>query len=420
LLTIIEFPVFLSILEYSQCMGWNRHSLAKLPSMSRPLRIVTGPHETLLALREALSSTGPAVLPLPVERAENVELTVPRRTAIVVETSGTTQNPKRVALSADAVLASAAASASALGGEGQWLLAVPSHYIAGINVLVRSIASGWDPVVLDSVEDRSSAGLPPSLAPVGFSAAGFVTAAATLEAPLRFTSLVPAQLARLLEDQEAIVALQRFSAVLVGGQSMPATLATAAAEHGIRVVRSYGSSETSGGCVYDGAPIGQTEVRIRDGQIEVTGPVLAEGYLRDPERTADAFFVEHGTRWYRTGDGGRLESGVLTVTGRLDDVIISGGIKISLGDVEAVVRELPGFDDAVVVGMPSEKWGEVAVVVACAPHSAAVESAALIRTLVTARLGREAAPARIEYLAAIPLLRSGKPDRRAIRAAVNH
>lgn len=413
---MIELPVFVNIPEHSQCIGWNRHSLAKLPSMTRPLRIVAGPHETLLALREALSSIGAAVLPLPVERAENVELTVPHRTAIVVETSGTSQNPKRVALSADAVLASAAASASALGGEGQWLLAVPSHYIAGINVLVRSIASGWEPVVLDSVEDRSSAGLPP----VGFSAAGFVTAVAKLEAPLRFTSLVPAQLARLLEDQEAIVALQRFSAVLVGGQSMPATLATAAAEHGIRVVRSYGSSETSGGCVYDGAPIGQTVVRIRDGQIEVTGPVLAEGYLRDPERTDDAFFVEHGTRWYRTGDGGRLEDGVLTVTGRLDDVIISGGMKISLGDVEAVIRELAGFDDAVVVGMASEKWGEVAVVVARAPHSAAVESVALIRTLVTARLGREAAPARIEYLAAIPLLPSGKPDRRAIRAALNH
>jgi O-succinylbenzoic acid--CoA ligase len=255
---------------------------------------------------------------------------------------------------------------------------------------------------------------------VGFSAAGFVTAAATLEAPLRFTSLVPAQLARLLEDREAIVALQHFSAVLVGGQSMPATLATAAAEHGIRVVRSYGSSETSGGCVYDGRPIGQTVVRIRDGQIEVTGPVLAEGYLRDPERTDEAFSVENGTRWYRTGDGGRLEDGVLTVTGRLDDVIISGGMKISLGDVEAVVRELAGFDDAVVVGMPSKKWGEVAVVVARAPNSAAVESVALIRTLVAARLGREAAPARIEYLVAIPLLRSGKPDRRAIRAALNH
>lgn len=417
--------------------------------MTRSLQIVVGPHETFLALREALSSTGPAVLPLPLERAadaradahadaadaadaaEATELTVPRRTAIVVETSGTSQKPKRVALSADAVLASAAASASALGGEGQWLLAVPSHYIAGINVLVRSIASGWDPVVLDSVAERPATSLASSLPAAGlsgggFTAAGFVAAAATLEAPLRFTSLVPAQLARLLEDRGAVSALQRFTAVLVGGQSMPATLAAAAAASGVRVVRSYGSSETSGGCVYDGRPIGQTVVRIRDGQIEISGPVLAEGYLRDPERTDEAYYIDHGTRWYRTGDGGDFVDGVLTVTGRLDDVIISGGIKISLGDVEAVVRELPGLDDAVVVGMPSEQWGEVPVVVARMPNNGVQGSAtdatvtALVTAVVTARLGREAAPARIEYLPEIPLLASGKPDRRFIRAALDH
>jgi O-succinylbenzoic acid--CoA ligase len=365
----------------------------------------------------------------------DLEATVPLRVAIVVETSGTSQKPKLVALSADAVLASAAATASALGGEGQWLLAVPSHYIAGINVLVRSIASGWDPVILDSVRERpreapargsattesgtTESTTTESVGP-GFSAAGFVTAANQLEAPFHFTSLVPAQLARLIEDPGAVAALQRFTAVLVGGQSLPARLADTAARKGIHVVRSYGSSETSGGCVYDGRPIGQTSVRLRDGQIEISGPVLAEGYLRDPERTNDVFYVDDGTRWYRTGDGGRLTDGVLTVTGRLDDVIISGGIKVSLSDVETVVREIAGFDDAIVVGMPSERWGEVPVVVARGANTDASERLALIGALVAERLGREAVPARIAYLAELPLLPSGKPDRRAVRVTLNH
>jgi len=391
--------------------------------MTRPLRIVVGVDETLRALRAALSASGDAVFPLPARGAEH-EQRLPRdvsqRTALVVQTSGTSQKPKRVALSSDAVLASAAASASALGGEGQWLLAVPSHYIAGVNVLVRSITSGWEPVVSDS----ASTG--------GFTAAGFVAAAERLEAPLRFTALVPAQLARLLADSAGVDALRSLSAVLVGGQSMPGSLASAASQLGIRVVRSYGSSETSGGCVYDGRPIGQTVARIRAGQIEITGPSLADGYLGDPERTDEVFIIDEGLRWYRTGDAGTLIDGVLAVSGRLDDVIISGGIKVSLSDIEAIVREIVGYGDAVVVGMASEKWGEVPVVVVPAAAAATARAAensdigdvdddglTMLTALVTVRLGREAAPARIVQLDELPLLPSGKPDRRAIAAAVN-
>ena len=187
--------------------------------MARSLKIVVGVHDTFFGLREALSSADAAILPVALGSAtlrSELGLDVPLRTAIVVETSGTSQQPKRVALSADAVLASAAASASALGGEGQWLLAVPPHYIAGINVLVRSIVAGWEPVVLDSLVAATG---------TGFSPSEFVTAATQLEAPLRFTSLVPAQLSRLMTDPAAIAALRRFNAVLVGGQSLPTPLA---------------------------------------------------------------------------------------------------------------------------------------------------------------------------------------------------
>jgi O-succinylbenzoic acid--CoA ligase len=221
-----------------------------------------------------------------------------------------------------------------------------------------------------------------------------------------FTALVPAQLSRVLAAPAAATAAARFERILLGGQSAPHELLDAAERAGLRVTTTYGSSETSGGCVYDGVPIGNTAVRISDGEVELSGAVLAEGYLDDDERTAAAFVDDAGTRWYRTGDTGEYEDGRLAVRGRLDDVIISGGIKVSLADVERVVRSLEGQSDAVAVRAPSEQWGEVPVIVT----TRAVELEDL-RTAVRSSLGPAAAPARVIVVDAIPLLSSGKPDR---------
>ena len=358
--------------------------------MTRALRVIPAePLGVLAALRHALSGSGPAVLVS--DAATSVPTEVPKRVALVVETSGSTAVPKRVLLSADALLASAAASTSAVGGSGQWLLALPTHYIAGLNVLVRSIASQTEPVLLRDGR---------------FDPVQFARAAERMDADLRFTSVVPTQLARLLEIPEARSALQRFDRILVGGQSTPQSLVDRASEFDVALTRTYGSSETSGGCVYDGTPIGNTQVRVRDGQVELSGAVLAEGYLDDPERTDAAFVDGDGTRWYRTGDVGEYVDGLLTVTGRLDDVIISGGVKVSLADVERVVRTLDGQSDAVAVRAPSERWGEVPVVVTTRPIELD-----LVRTAVRAALGAPAAPARVVVVDAIPQLSSGKPDR---------
>ena len=348
----------------------------------------------LVALRTALDGSGPAILPL--AEPADAPSAVPERVAVVVQTSGSTGSPKRVALSAEALLAGAAASDAVLGGPGQWLLCLPAHYIAGINVLTRSIVAGTEPVLMD---------------PEGFTAARFAEAAAALTHPRRYTSLVPAQLGRLLREEAGIAALRGFAAVLVGGQALPERLHALAIEAGITVIRTYGSSETAGGCVYDGVPIGDVTVRIRDSRIELAGSVLAEGYLDDPERTAEAFLEKEGRRWFRTEDGGVLDDGVLTVTGRLDDVIISGGVKVSLAEVEAVVRSLPGLADAVVVAAPHPEWGEAPVLVTAHP----VDPDA-VRQAVAARLGPAAAPARVHLLDELPMLASGKPDRVAITA----
>jgi O-succinylbenzoic acid--CoA ligase len=279
---------------------------------------------------------------------------------------------------------------------------LPAHYVAGAQVLVRSIAAETEPAIL----------------PAGhFDPARFGALAATMTGEARFVSLVPAQLARLIEagdDVPALIALlRRFDGILVGGQSLPAGLRNRATELGLRIVTTYGSSETSGGCVYDGIPIGNTRARAIDGRLELAGAVLAEGYLGDPRRTADAFHDDDGLRWYRTGDLGTVEDGRVTVTGRADNVIISGGEKVQLDAVEAAVRECDGFEEAVVVAVESAEWGQVPAVAVAVAGSARTSLDAL-REYVVRRLGRAAAPARIQTLDALPMLPSGKPDRVAI------
>jgi O-succinylbenzoic acid--CoA ligase len=370
--------------------------------MTRRLDVVRGA-EVLPRLREALAG-GPAVLPAPegVDPA-GLPAEVERRIALVVETSGSTGRPKRVALSADALLANAAASESALGGPGQWVLALPTHYIAGLNVLARSFAAEIDPV---------------EVAGEHFTAAGFADAARRMSVPERFAALVPVQLATLLGDRDATAELRRFQAVLVGGQATPAALADRATAAGIRLVRSYGSSETSGGCVYDGRPVGGTTVRIEDGEVWLGGPSLAEGYLDDPGLTAERFVMADGARWFRSADGGSFDGEVLTVTGRRDDVLISGGVKVAIAAVERVLRERPDLHDAVVVAAPDERWGQTPVAFTASPRDEAADAAAI--AAVGDELGAPARP-RIVHLDALPQLSSGKPDRRRLagRAAAD-
>ncbi len=361
----------------------------------RPLRAVPDGPAVFAALREALGG-GPAVLPLAGPMPGDLPERVEQRIALVVETSGSTGRPKRVAISADALLANTAASESALGGPGQWVLALPTHYIAGLNVLARSLAAETEPVAVEGEH---------------FTAAGFVAAARGLGIPERFTALVPAQLATLLDDAEATAALRDFARVLIGGQATPATLLERATGAGIRVTRSYGSSETSGGCVYDGQPIGGTTVRVVEDEVWLGGPSLAEGYLGDPGLTADRFVMADGARWFRTADAGTFDGQRLAISGRRDDVLISGGVKVSLGAVERALREQPGLIDAVVVAAPDERWGQVPV----AFTAAEVDAAAAIAT-VASELGAASRPARIVRLDILPALPSGKVDRLALAA----
>ncbi|WP_263089751.1 AMP-binding protein [Curtobacterium sp. RIT-PI-V] len=371
--------------------------------MTRPL-VALGTSDPLAVLRglEAALAGGPALLPV-AEGAPALPTPPPadvrQRVALVVETSGSTGTGKRVALSSEALLAGAAAADAALGGPGGWVLALPTHYIAGLNVLTRSIAAGTTPVVV---------------APGHFYAAAFADAADQLvtgpASPRRYTSLVPVQLARVLDDDRATAVLAGFDAVLVGGQATPAALRERAVAAGVHIVTTYGASETSGGCVYDGVPFGTVRTAVVDDELQLSGPMLAEGYLGDDDRTAATFVERDGLRWYRTGDAATVSDEVVRVLGRLDDVVISGGEKVRLGAVERLVRDLPDQHGAVVTRRASGEWGEVPVVVTEQPLDLDT-----VRSHVGDALGRAARPAAVVVVDRLPMLASGKPDRRAIQ-----
>ncbi len=300
---------------------------------------------------------------------------------LVIATSGSTGRPKRVVLSREAMRASALATQDRLGGPGRWVLNLPPTYVAGVQVLYRSVVAGTEPLLEEG--------------PAG------PTHGRT------YVSLVPTQLFRRLEDRAGLTALARFDAVLLGGGPLAPTVRAEAEGHGIRVVQTYGMSETCGGCVYDGRPLAGVDVQVGpQEEVLLRGPVLFDGYEDDPERTASA--LREG--WFHTGDTGRLDpDGRLRVTGRLDDIIISGGVKVPGGAVAERLRSHPSVEEAMVLGAPDEEWGQrVVAFVVLAPAAGSVAPEAELRALFPEQGW---APKEYRPIDRVPLLANGKPDR---------
>lgn len=403
--------------------------------------------------------------------------------ALVVGTSGSTGTPKRTALTARALAASAAATERFFGSNSdtasQWLLALPAHYIAGAQVLARSVLAGTAPVIARSV-----------IEPVHFSPEVFLQAVEHMSSARRFISLVPTQLHKLLESADADPhlgaeiheALGSFTGILLGGAPASADLLAAASVLELNTVTTYGSAETAGGCVYSGSVLPGVRVElvpeegmpavpdtegksaieesVQVGRIWISGAHLASGYIGDAARTAEHFFTAaDGTRWYRTDDYGLLSPANnpdstargneqrLQVLGRSDDVLISGGVKISARAVATVLEEHPAVREACVVGLPDARWGTaIAAAVTLVPsaHAAVAlipsadaaaalvpsadaavaptenrpalneELCALLRARCAEKLGAPAAPKQLSILPDFPLTSTGKPDRAEI------
>ena len=388
----------------------------------------------------------------------------PESIALVVGTSGSTGASKQTALSMRALRASARAterffadypSSGAAKPQratsevpAQWLLALPAHYVAGAQVLARSALAGTTPVVAASVTDG-----------VSFTPEVFLNAAERLSCARRFVSLVPTQVHKLLEAAEAnptmgseiYDALGQFTGILLGGAPASASLLAAARELGLNVVTTYGSAETAGGCIYSGVALPGVRLRVipedagladspvvagaeAAGRIWLGGEHLASGYMGDSARTASHFFVDaHGCRWYRTDDYGSLTSSapnapenegapMLNIVGRSDDVIITGGVKISARAVAAVLESHPAVREAVVMGIPDARWGSAVAAAITLRGASGAQSAPdtseatcdMLREFCTDKLGAAGAPKFLRILADFPTASTGKHDRRAI------
>ena len=320
--------------------------------------------------------------------------------ALVATTSGTTGVPKGALLTAAALTASASATHDRLGGPGSWLLALPPYHIAGLQVLVRSVLAGSVPVELD-VTNASR----------GFDVTELPGAVSRLGSGRRYTSLVAAQLAKALADPAATAALAELDAILLGGGPAPRPVLDAAAAAGIPVVRTYGMSETAGGCVYDGVPLDGVVLRVpADGRIVIGGATLAKGYRNpiDPDP-----FAEPG--WFRTDDLGAVnEAGVLTVLGRADDAISTGGLTVLPQPVEAALCTHPAVSDCAVFGLADDRLGQRVVAAVVVADGCAPPTLDTLRTVVTHTLDATAAPRELHIVDALPRRGIGKVDRAAL------
>ena len=413
------------------------------------------PHAMLSAFEQLLGGYVPGADSA--AGSEGAEVAEP--IALVVGTSGSTGTPKRTALTARALAASAAATERFFGSNSdaasQWLLALPAHYIAGAQVLARSVLAGTAPVIARSV-----------IEPVHFSPEVLLQAVERMSSARRFISLVPTQLHKLLESADADPhlgaeiheALGSFTGILLGGAPASADLLAAATALGLNTVTTYGSAETAGGCVYSGSVLPGVRVELvpeegmpavpdiegkpaQVGRIWISGAHLANGYIGDAARTAEHFFTSaDGTRWYRTDDYGLLSPANdpdsathgnkprLQVLGRSDDVLISGGVKISARAVATVLEEHPAVREACVVGLPDARWGTAIAAAVTLVSSALAPSAAgngmspalteelctLLRARCAEKLGAPAAPKQLSILPDFPLTSTGKPDRAEI------
>lgn len=345
----------------------------------------------LPALQDALVATSEPIAPVPTVSAtisteyvtkllNAIALDEPTHelTAVVLTTSGSTGNPRAVEFSTE----NFAAIGDSVAINHSWVAALPLTSVGGFNVAARAVLSGGQIVAVDSLGGATP-----------FTPKGFAAAVNALD-DLIATSLVPAQLSRLLHDDDGVAALQRCSTILVGGGATDPELVRRAAWNKIRVTLTYGMTETTGGCVFNGVPVGDTEVTIESDRIRLTGSSIALKY-RDTYREFGGTFL--------TNDIGTFIDGMLHVTGRIDDVVMINGVNVSPVAVEHLLRSIPSVHDAAVIVVNDALCAFVATDAPFTPDAA--------RQLVATELGKVAVPTTITQVDALPYLPNGKIDR---------
>jgi len=219
--------------------------------------------------------------------------------------------------------------------------------------------------------------------------------------------------------------LASLDRAVVGGAPMPEPLLETWAARGTAIVQGYGLTEAAPNVLclppedavrklgYAGKPYPFVDVRISDdGELQVRGPNVFPGYWRNEEATADAF-TDDG--WLRTGDVAEADDeGFYRIKRRLKDMYISGGENVYPAEVEAALHEHPAVEDAAVVGVPHDRWGECGVAFVVAGHATEDELIAWCR----ARLAPFKVPTSVRFVAEIPRNSLGKIQKQSLAAEV--
>ncbi|MDQ3982740.1 MAG: AMP-binding protein [Actinomycetota bacterium] len=301
--------------------------------------------------------------------------------ASCLPTAGSTGPPKLVELSHRALETSARLSLDRLdAGAARWLCCLPLDHVAGLMTVMRSRAAGTGPVVLPRFD---------------------VDAVAHAEADA--ISLVPAMLERLLAHGAD---LARWRWILLGGAAIAPSLLDRACAAGARVVRTYGMTETCGGVVYDGVPLDGVEIDLgEEGMIRLRTPTIMDGYRFGAPALDDGWFV--------TGDLGEWVDGRLRVIGRADEVIVTGGEKVSPDEVEALLASHPRVAEVAVAGRDDREWGQ-RVVAFVVPATGEVPTLEELRVHVKERAAAYKAPREVVVVPELPRLPSGKVARASL------
>jgi len=343
------------------------------------------------------SAAGRPFLPLPPERPAPSLAGIPPQTALLISTSGSEGQPRIVALGAAQLDAAAAGANAALNLQAGdlWLNCLPLYHIGGQSILWRCARAGAGVLLHES-----------------FSAERIAGDLATQ--PVSHLSLVPAMLARLLDL--GIAPPPSLRAVLIGGAALSRPLYERASAAGWPLFVSYGMSETAAmlavfkpgdGTWHEGL-VGRAlpshELRIAaDGRIAIRGPQVMAGYLDGSGLDADG--------WLTAGDLGEIDAdGRLTVLGRADDMLISGGRNIHPQEIESCLAACPGVQDIAVTGLPDPVWGDLVVALVVGP----VDNDALLAH-ARRHLPSAALPRRIRRLDRLPRNAAGKLERLALR-----
>lgn len=392
----------------------------ELPASIEKLRRVMQGELSLLPLPQSLSAG--ATTPAPntsTDLPTLMEVGAPIEAGCIIAcTSGSTGTPKGAVLHHSNLRASITATEQYLNSHfnsapGAWLLALPAHHIAGLQVILRSLHAGYAPVAASHLLD----GTP-------FTASSFVTDTQKLRtiypnAPL-YTSLVPAQLQRL-NSPEAITALRSYAAILIGGAAADPELIRSLRTHGVNLTLTYGSSETSGGMVYDGHPLPGGTISLADpdsttglGRVTLTGPMVARGYRNVDSATA---FPSPGT--FLTSDLGiLLPDATLSIRGRADGAVNIGGYKVLVEDVERAARE-HGVSQGMMcaLGVDDDRFGQgVVLLIEDATASEVHEATRCIRDQLRGKVARHLIPQKAWIVPELPVTGPGKIDRQQVKS----